>query len=135
MSSNDSFVITTSTPVACLKALTIFTNAASSASTKRRQRSRLILAPFSGFQGAACAQALAHSSRAGPESAAAAANAVPPCRTLRRVKSVIFSSPWVFVTQVSRIQSLASRLVEQVDELRIWFEPDLVARIELMPLA
>ena len=33
--------------------------------TKRRQRIRLILAPFSGFQGAACAQALAQSSKAG----------------------------------------------------------------------
>ena len=78
MSSNNSLVTSTSTPVAALKALTIFMKASSSASTKRRQRIRLILAPFSGFHGAACAQALAQSSSAGPDSAPAAANAVPP---------------------------------------------------------
>src|SRR4051794_28492515 len=89
MSSNDSLVTVTSTPVAALKALIIFMKAASSASTKRRQRIRLILAPFSAFQGAACAQALAQSSRAGPESAAAAANAVPPLIMVRRGEELL----------------------------------------------
>ena len=70
MSSKDSLVTATSTPVAALKASIIFTKASSSACTKRRQRIRLILAPFSGFHGAACAQALAQSSSARPESAA-----------------------------------------------------------------
>src|SRR5439155_5962202 len=32
-------------------------------------------------------------------------------------------------------ESLSRRLVEQVDEPRIWFEPDLFARLELMPFA
>ena len=93
MSSNDSFVTTTSTPVACLKALIIFTKASSSACTKRRQRIRLIFAPFSGFQGAACAQALAQSSRAGPVSALAAATAVPPCISSRRVNRLMVVPP------------------------------------------
>ena len=47
------------TPVAFWKASTIFMKATSSASTKRFQRSRLILAPASGFHCAVCAQALA----------------------------------------------------------------------------
>jgi hypothetical protein len=44
---------------------------------KRFHRSSESWAPFSGFQGAVCAQALDHSSSAGPESAAMAASAVP----------------------------------------------------------
>src|SRR5205814_2099073 len=35
----------------------------------------------------------------------------------------------------SRVQSLAGRLIEQMDEGRIGFEPNLFARIELMALA
>ncbi len=58
-SSNDSFVTVTETPVAFWKASTIAMNALSSASTKRRQRSTLIFAPFSGLNGDACAQAVA----------------------------------------------------------------------------
>ena len=53
-------------------------NASSSAGTKRFQRITVSLAPFSAFHGAACAQALAKSSNAGPVSAPAAASAVPP---------------------------------------------------------
>ena len=52
--------------------------ASSSAGTKRFQRITVSLAPFSAFQGAACAQALAKSSRAGPVNAPVAASAVPP---------------------------------------------------------
>ncbi len=94
MSSNDSLVTTTSTPVAALNAATILVKAASSASTKRRQRIRLILAPFSGFHGAACAQALAQLNSASLDSAPAAASAVPPCSMVRRVKSVISILPF-----------------------------------------
>ena len=87
MSSNDSLVTTMSTPVAALKPFTIFMNASSSACTNRRQRIRLILAPFSGFHGAACAHALAQSVKAEADSVEAAASAVVPFNTVRRVRS------------------------------------------------
>src|SRR6185312_11513078 len=65
-SSYDSREISTGTPVACVKAWMSFTKASSSACTKYFQRSIESLAPFSGFQGALCAQAFAQSSSAGP---------------------------------------------------------------------
>jgi hypothetical protein len=67
----------TLTPVAWVKASISLTKASSSDCTKYFQRSMESCAPFSGFQGAACAQALAHSSKAGPVSAPARR---PPCR-------------------------------------------------------
>src|SRR5471032_2853101 len=33
------------------------------------------------------------------------------------------------------VQSFSRRFVEQMDELRIWFEPDLVARLEIVAFA
>ena len=68
----------TFTPVAWVKASISLTKASSSDCTKYFQRSMESCASFSGFHGAACAQALAHSSSAGPVSAPAAAAAVPP---------------------------------------------------------
>ena len=47
----------------------------------------------SGFQGEACAQALAQSSKAGPVSALVAASTVPPCTTVRRVNMVMVGPP------------------------------------------
>src|SRR5262249_50291470 len=85
-SSNDSLNTFMSTPVVFLKASTIAMNAWSSASTKRFQRITVSLAPASGFQGAACAHALAHSSSAGPARAAVAVSAVLPRTRVRRVK-------------------------------------------------
>src|SRR6185369_4552279 len=115
--------ISTGTPVALLNASISLTNASSSAWTKYFQRSIESLAPFSGFQGAFCAQAFDHSRKAGPLSAAAAPAAVPPLTTARRVKSFILVPPFGF----SLIQSFSSRLVEQMHQRRIRLEPDLVA--------
>ena len=67
----------TGTPVALVKASRTFTNASSSDWTKYFHRNIDSWAPVSGFQGAFCAQARAHSSNAGPVSAPAAASAVP----------------------------------------------------------
>src|SRR3981189_1747761 len=88
------------------------------------------LASFSGFHGAACAQALAQSSNAGPASAPAAASAVPPFTRVRRGNVVMGVSP-VFL----RIQAFATLGIEQMHETRIGSEPDLVARLELVALA
>ena len=77
-SSKDSLNTFISVPVAALKAATMALKASSSAGTKRFQRITVSLAPFSAFQGAVCAQALAKSNSAGPVSAPAAASAVPP---------------------------------------------------------
>ncbi len=77
-SSNDSLNTFIWVPVAVWKAATMALKASSSAGTKRFQRITVSLAPFSAFQGAACAQALAKSSRAGPVNAPVAASAVPP---------------------------------------------------------
>src|SRR5215471_13626964 len=85
-SSYDSRDISTGTPVAWLKAAISFTNASSSDCTKYFQRSIDSLAPFSGFQGAFCAQAFAQSSSAGPVNAPAAIAAVPLLIKVRRVK-------------------------------------------------
>ncbi len=52
--------------------------AVSSDSTKRFQRNMLILAPASGFHGAACAQAFAKPSNCSLDMVAAAASKVPP---------------------------------------------------------
>src|SRR4030088_3616733 len=87
-------------------------------------------ASFSGFQGAFCAQALAQSRRAGPASGPAAASAVPPFTKVRRVNVVMGLPPFC-----SAIQSFATLGIEQTHEPRIGFEPDLVARLELVALA
>src|SRR5215471_14638268 len=76
-SSYDSRAMFTFTLVALVKASIRATNASSSDCTKYFQRSIDSSAPASGFHGAACAQALAQSSSAGPVRAPAAANAVP----------------------------------------------------------
>src|SRR2546430_14781213 len=84
MSSNDSRVTLTLTPVALVKASMSATNASSSDCTKYFQRNKPSCAPLSGFQGAACAQALLHSSSAGPASAPVAASEVAPFTRVRR---------------------------------------------------
>src|SRR5215831_2072676 len=81
----------TLTPVALVKASSSATNASSSACTKYFHRSMASCAFFSGFHGAVCAHAFAHSSSAGPASAPAAAAAVAPFTSVRRVKSVMIS--------------------------------------------
>src|SRR5215471_1890392 len=81
----------TLTPVALVKASSSATNASSSACTKYFHRSIASWAFFSGFHGAVCAHAFAHSSSAGPASAPAAAAAVAPFTSVRRVKSVMIS--------------------------------------------
>src|ERR1700694_5518170 len=79
----------TLTPVALVKASINATKASSSDWTKYFQRSIESCAPGSGFHGAACAQAFAQSSSAGPVSAPAAVAAVPPLINARRVKMVM----------------------------------------------
>src|SRR4051812_41947914 len=120
----------TFTPVACVNASISLTKASSSDCTKYFQRSMESCAPFSAFHGADCAQALAHSSSAGPVRAPAAAAAVPPFTSVRRVNMVMVPPGWFL-----RVQSLFRGLVEQMDELRFGLEPDLVARLELMSFA
>src|SRR6266478_8708124 len=78
MSSKDSRVMLTLTPVALVKASISATNSSSSDCTKYFQRNKPSCAPLSGFHGAACAQALLHSSNAGPASAPVAASEVAP---------------------------------------------------------
>src|SRR5215831_546950 len=119
----------TLTPVALVKASISATNASSSLCTKYFQRSIESCALGSGFHGAVCAQALAQSSRAGPVSAPVAASAVPPFTRVRRVSILIG------FLRLLCIQSLSGRLVEQVHEPRIGFEPDHIARLEGVPLA
>src|SRR6476661_6091133 len=119
----------TLTPVAWVNASISLTKASSSDCTKYFQRSMESCAPFSAFQGADCAQALAHSSRAGPVRAPAAAAAVPPFTKVRRVNMVMSRSSGF---EFSSDQSLSRGRVEQMDEPWIGFEPDLVARLELM---
>src|ERR1700743_270612 len=122
--------MSTCTPVALENASISLTKASSSDCTKYFQRSMESLASFSGFHGAACAQALAQSSSAGPVSAPAAPRAVPPCTRVRRVKKVMVVPPLVF-----SVDPLSGGFVEQVDEPRIGLEPDLVARLEGVALA
>src|SRR5882762_641424 len=124
----------TLTPVALVKVSIRATNASSSDCTKYFQRSIESWAPGSGFHGAACAQAFAQSSIAGPVSAPAAAAAVPPCTNARRVKMVMLFS-LVVSRPVSCVEPLPRRLVEEVDEMRGGLEPDLVARLELVAFA
>src|SRR5712691_12951416 len=108
-----------------------FTNASSSDCTKYFQRSIESCAPFSGFQGADCAQALAQSSRAGPVSAPAAAIAVPLLTSVRRVIIVMDVPPFIF----SGGEPLPRSGIEQMHEPGIGFEPDLVARLERVAFA
>src|SRR5256885_2252850 len=117
----------TFTPVACVNASISFTKASSSDCTKYFQRSMESCAFFSGFQGAACAQALAQSSRAGAVSAAAAVAAVPPFTSVRRVNMVIVVLPLDFAFGFLCGQSLPRGRIEQMNQPRIGFEPDLVA--------
>src|SRR5262252_188908 len=133
----------TLTPVAWVKASSSFTNASSSACTKYFHRNIASCAFFSGFHGAVCAQALAHSRSAGPVSAPAAAAAVAPLARARRVKSVMMLPPFI-LRSVSlpacgggnlAVESFAGRPVEQVHEAHIGHEPHAVARLELMALA
>src|SRR6267143_5370085 len=119
----------TLTPVALVKASSRATNASSSACTKYFHRSIASWAFFSGFHGAVCAHALAHSSSAGPASAPAAAAAVVPFTRVRRVKSVMM------VSSVLGVEAFAGRLVEQVNEARAGLEAHAVAWFELMALA
>ena len=130
-SSYDSRAISTFTPVALVKASINLTNASSSDCTKYFQRSIESFASFSGFQGALCAQAFAHSSRAGPVNAPAAIAAVPPLIKVRRVKLLIVVPPVVVLVA----EAFPRRLVEKMNEPRIWLKPDLFARLELMALA
>src|SRR5262249_25758307 len=113
--SKDSRVTLTLTPVALVKASMSATNASSSDCTKYFQRNRPSCAPLSGFQGAACAQALLHSSSAGPVSAPVAASEVAPFTRVRRVNIVMAlfsplsrggtSPPW-FVGQIGQSRGL-----------------------------
>src|SRR5262252_575753 len=118
MSSKDSRVTVTLTPVALVKASSSAVNSLSSDCTKYFQRSSASCAPFSGFQGAACAQALAHSSSGRPASAPVAARA--PC---------------MMVPPFSGGETFSARRVEQVRHARIGVEPDLVARLEIVAFA
>src|SRR5262245_52684733 len=127
--------MSTLTPVALVNASISLTNASSSDCTKYFQRSIDSLASFSGFHGAACAQAFAQSSSAGPVKAPAAASAVPPFTSVRRVTIVMVSSVVKLLFCVLCVQSLSGRLVEQMNELRIGLEPDSIARLELMTFA
>src|SRR5262249_7712334 len=87
----------TLTPVALVKASSSATKASSSACTKYFHRSMASCAFLSGFHGAVCAHALAHSTSAGPASAPAVAAAVAPVTRARRVKSVILGFLRLFV--------------------------------------
>src|ERR1043166_7094517 len=129
MSSKDSRLTLTLTPVALVKASSSAMKALSSDCTKYFQRSSESCAPFSGFQGAACAHAFAHSESPEPASVPVAASAVPPCTRARRVNVVMSLSPSL------GIQSSPGRRVEQVHEPRIGLEADVVARLEIMALA
>ena len=92
MSSNNSLVTTTSTPVAVLKALIIFTKAGIFGLHEAAPAHQVDLGAFLGLPGRGLRPALAQSVKASPESMLAAANAVPPFIRVRRVKSVIVSS-------------------------------------------
>src|SRR5262247_3422953 len=130
MSSKDSRVTLTLTPVALVKASSSATNASSSDCTKYFQRNKPSCAPFSGFQGAACAQALLHSSRAGPASAPVAPSEVAPFTRVRRVNMVMALFP-----PLSRVETSPAWFVEQMRQSWIWLEPDLVARFEVAAFA
>src|SRR5262249_863212 len=94
------------------------------------QRNKPSCAPFSGFQGAACAQALLHSSSAGPVSAPVAASEVAPCTRVRRGNMVMgLFSP------LSCVVASPAWRVGQMQPSWIWLEPDLVARFEVVAFA
>ena len=117
----------TFTPVALVKASISFTKASSSDCTKYFQRSIESLASFSGFHGAVCAQAFAQSSRAGPvERAGCGERGAALHQGAASEQGHGRSSVCVM-----RLKRCPRRLVEQVHEPRIGFEPDLVARLEL----
>ena len=120
----------TFTPVALVKASISFTNWSSSDCTKYFQRSSDSAAPFSGFQGAVCAQALAQSSKAGPVRAPAAASAVPLPTSVRRVIIVMDVPPFMLGGE-----PLPRSGIEQMHEPGVGFEPDLVARLERVAFA
>src|ERR1051326_7234253 len=123
--------MSTLTSVALVKASISLTKASSSDCTKYFQRSIDSLAPFSGFHGAFCAQALAQSSKAGPLSALAAPSAVPPLTKARRVNRFIVVPPVVLLSS----ETFAGRLIEEMDQVPVGLEPDLVARLELVTFA
>src|SRR5215472_2032552 len=146
----------TLTPVALVKASSSFTNASSSACTKYFHRSKPSCAFFSGFHGAVCAQAFAHSSSAGPVSAPAAAAAAEPLTRARRVKSLMTVSsvcpcpsppppqagsrvPFPSLPQMGEgnlaVKSLAGSPVEQVNQPYIGLESHAVAGIEPVAFA
>jgi hypothetical protein len=75
----------TGTPVAFVNAATSAMKPSSSDCTKRFQRSSWSFAPFSGFQGEACAQACANAARLAASSAPAPAIAAPALSASRRV--------------------------------------------------
>src|SRR3954471_10958728 len=123
--------MSTFTPVAWVKASINFTKASSSACTKYFQRSIDSLAFFSGFHGAACAQAFAQSRSAGPVRALAAPIAVPPLTSVRRVKSIIVVPPFVLLCS----QTFPRSFIEKMHDALVGLQPDLVARIEFVTLA
>src|SRR3989454_7493735 len=122
MSSKDSRVTLTLTPVALAKASMSATNSSSSDCTKYFQRNKPSCAPFSGLHGAVCAQALLHSSSAGPASALVAASEVAPCTRVRRGKMVM-----ALFSPLSRVETSPPWFVEQMRQswVRLW--PGLVA--------
>src|SRR5262245_48016174 len=95
------------------------------------QRNSESCAPFSGFHGAVCAQAFAHSSSPEPASAPVAANAVPPLTRVRRVNMVMVVSS----LSESCVESLAGWLVEQMHKPWVRLEPDRFAGLEAVALA
>src|SRR3954451_18052102 len=131
MSSNDSFVMFILVPVAFEKASTIFMKAASSASTKRFQRSTLRVAFGSGLNGDACAQAFAKSRRL---VAPARPTAAPPFNTLRR-SNCIKTSPfdcWAALGRrccALRNEALPGLGIEKMHEVRIRADADGLARV------
>src|SRR5262249_1274193 len=125
----------TGTPVALVNASRTFTNASSSDCTKYFHRSMDSWAPGSGFHGAFCAQARAHSSSAGPVNAPAAASAVPLLTRARRVRMVMLFLPVMCGPCWSRVKSLPGRLVKQMRKPSVRVEPDQLPRFELMALA
>src|SRR5688572_5180389 len=138
-SSSDSLTTVTGTPVALVKEATSARKASSSACTKRFQRITWSLAPFSGFQGALCAQACAHEFRSAPCRAARPPTAAPALSTSRRVtalRSVMVAPPWLIVKEiVGRLSdSLAARRVEKMHAVGLRPQANALAGSERVPL-
>src|SRR5262249_21018002 len=110
--------MSTLTPVALLNASISLTKASSSDCTKYFQRSMDSLAPFSGFHGALCAQALAQSSSAGPVSAPAAPSAVLPFIKARRVNIVMVVSSVDLIVDSIVAYGLFRKPVPPSDQVR-----------------